>query len=154
MKQPRTRQRGVALMGALVFLLLLTLLGGLVVENAQTRKRRSDEEQLLFAGDQIRRAILSYYNTVPAGRGRSLPDSLDSLLEDRRFPTPMRHLRRLYVDPMTGSADWELVREGGGIVGVHSRSPDKPFKQAEFPVPYEGFAEAQSYEGWVFRIQR
>ncbi|TFY96360.1 type II secretion system protein [Ramlibacter humi] len=154
MAHRRNAQSGVALMGALVFLLLLTLLGGLIVESAQTQKRRSDEEQLLFAGDQIRRAILSYYNTVPTGRGRSLPDSLDSLLEDRRFPTPMRHLRRLYPDPMTGNADWEFVREGGGIVGVHSRASQKPFKQAEFSTPYETFSGATSYESWVFRIQR
>lgn len=148
------RQAGAALIGALVFLLLVSILGSVFVASAQTQKRRSDEEQLLFAGDQIRRAIASYYNTVPAGRSRSLPPDLDSLLEDSRFPTPLRHLRRLYVDPLTGRADWELIREGGGIVGVRSRSMSAPLKVAGFPSPYDDFEGAQVYADWVFRIRQ
>jgi hypothetical protein len=44
---------------------------------------------------------------------------LQDLLEDRRFVTMRRHLRQVYVNPMSGQADWEmLVAPDGGIKGV------------------------------------
>jgi len=71
-------------------------------------------------------------------RCRSEPEApaknFDELLSDPRFPTPVRHLRRVYRDPMTGSTEWGLVKEpDGGLSGVYSPSTDAPFKRAGFP---------------------
>ena len=46
---------------------------------------------------------------------------------------PVRHLRRLYRDPITGQDEWGLVEApGGGVMGVYSRSEDEPIKSGNF----------------------
>jgi type II secretory pathway pseudopilin PulG len=153
MINPRShRQRGVVLLTVLVFILVSTLAASTMVVRYDTERRREREAELLFAGAQIRKAIASYYNSIPPGGARSLPPSLDVLLNDPRFLTPMRHLRRLYKDPMTGQADWEPVTGPGGIVGVRSRSEATPIKQHGFQKPFEAFDGKQRYADWVFGI--
>ena len=120
-----------------------------VAEVATTAMRRDKEADLLFVGDQFARAIALYRASSPGAQ--QYPQRLDDLLADKRFPNVRRHLRRVYPDPMTGSADWGLVRgPGGGIVGVYSRSTTKPLKTANFPKGYEGFADAARYADWRF----
>lgn len=146
----RRASRGAVLLMVLVFVLGTTLVAGSLVQSYQNETRREREEQLLFVGDQYRRAIASYANTVAPGGARSLPQSLDDLVEDNRFPTPRRHLRRLYPDPMTGQADWVLLRSGPGIFGIHSRSDQEPLKQVGFPERYQVFERKPRYTDWVF----
>lgn len=146
----KTRQRGVVLLVALVFLFITTLGATALVDLQRTQSQRTKEEELLFAGDQFRRAIRSYYSTVAPGKGQTLPRSIDDLLEDSRFPVPVRHLRRLYADPMTGKPDWVLVQGAGGILGIHSRSTASTFKKAEFSVPNRAFQGKETYAEWVF----
>lgn len=144
------RQRGFTLLG------LLFLIAGMGVGMAalgtlwHTAAQREKEKDLLFAGDQYRRAIESFWKASPAGQER-LPKNFDELLEDPRFPNTVRHLRRLYRDPMTGSAEWGLVKEkDGGIAGVHSLSEGVPFKAANFPQAYRDFAGLPNYRAWIF----
>lgn len=146
-------QRGIVLLGLLVFILITCLAASTLVVSWQTQLRREKEAELLFVGDQFRRAIQSYYNTTPAGSPRSLPPSLEALVDDQRFPTPRQHLRRIYVDPMTGNVDWELVRESNGIVGVHSRSEARPLKIAGFSAQYRTFEGTRTYSQWKFQIE-
>lgn len=82
--------------------------------------------------------------------GRALPASIDDLLEDKRFPVPLHHLRRAYPDPMTGKADWKLLIEGGRIYGVYSSSTAETIKRARFPRRYAEFANARTYAEWQF----
>src|SRR5262245_17984536 len=120
-----------------------------VAEFATTALRRDKEADLLFVGDQFARAIAQY--RASSSGTQQYPQRLEDLLADKRFPNVRRHLRRVYPDPMTGSADWGLVRgPGGGIVGVYSRSTARPLKTANFPKGYEGFAGAASYADWRF----
>lgn len=146
------QQQGFTLL-AVLFLVAVLGVGmaalGLVWETAA---RREKEAQLLFVGDQYRRAIESYHRATPGGT-RQYPKRLQDLLLDRRFPQTVRHLRRLYADPVTGSPEWGLVKEGEGIIGVHSLSADAPMKQAGFPRVYEAFAEAASLGDWVFQAR-
>jgi type II secretory pathway pseudopilin PulG len=145
------RQSGLVLLAVLMFLLLTTLGASAMVELQRTHTQRAKEAELLFVGDQFRRAIKSYYS-VPAGKSQTLPRSLEDLLEDTRFPMPVRHLRRVYPDPMTGEADWVLVQGAGGIIGVHSRSTLSAFKKREFPVQYRDFQDKETYAEWVFVV--
>ena len=118
-------------------------------EIAATAMRRDKEAELLFVGDPFARAIALSRASSP-GSPQS-PQKLEDLLADKRFPNTRRHLRRVYPDPLTGSADWGLVRgPGGGIVGVYSRSTARPLKTANFPKGYESFADAASYSAWRF----
>lgn len=136
----------------LLFVLLTTLGASSMVEMHQTQTRREKEEQLLFVGDQYRRAIASYYGVSPPGGARSLPRSIEDLLSDKRFPTPMQHLRQAYPDPMTDKADWVLIRAGGGIAGVHSQSTRESIKKSGFPERYRLFEAKASYADWVFAV--
>lgn len=117
----------------------------------QTTAKREKEEELLFIGDEFRRAIASFYSQTPAGQVPRYPRSLDELVQDSRFPTPVHHLRRIYRDPITGSTDWGLVKTpDGGIQGVHSLSPAMPLKTSGFRDIDEDFAGKPRYDEWVF----
>jgi type II secretory pathway pseudopilin PulG len=137
-----------------IWMLFAVALAGIVLAGAgqiwQTEARREKEVELIFAGEQFRQAIGSYYENSP-GMPKRYPDSLERLLSDDRFPIVKRHLRKIFLDPMTGKAEWGLIRKPGfGIVGVHSLSAQKPFKRANFPERYAVFAGAKSYQDWEF----
>ena len=155
---PRLRgdsdQRGAVLLMLLVTVTLLGLLAGIAGTSWQTIVQRGREADLLWKGSQIRQAIDSYYNTSQTqGKGAALkafPGQLEDLLQDPRFLEVKRHLRRLYLDPMTGG-EWELIRApGGGIMGVCSTSVKKPFRQDGFSDENKSFAGQQSYRNWKF----
>jgi type II secretory pathway pseudopilin PulG len=150
---PKCEQTGVVLLTVLLFVLMTTMAAGSMVQMYQTQTQREKEEQLLFVGDQYRRAIASYYNTIPPGSARTLPSSLEVLLNDQRFPTPVQHLRRMYEDPMTGTKDWGLVSQGGGIAGVYSPSDKSPFKTAGFAPMYKSFEGKTAYTDWKFVVK-
>ena len=137
-----------------IWILFTVALAGIVLAAAgqlwQTEARREKEVELMFAGEQFRQAIGSYYESSP-GMPKRFPDSEQKLLFDDRFPIPKRHLRKFYFDPMTGRAEWGLIRKPGiGIVGVHSFSTRKPFKRANFHERYAAFSDAASYQDWAF----
>lgn len=147
------RAQGGLILLALLLILALTGLGSLVgIEVWATTMQREREEQLLFAGDEYRRAIASYYQMTP-NRVKVFPRSLNDLIKDDRFPTPVHHLRRLYPDPMTKDGEWGLVKQGAAIIGVHSLSEAPTLKKAGFPTPYKDFEAARSYDQWQFVLK-
>jgi hypothetical protein len=93
-----------------------------------------------------------YYYRTP-GAAHELPASLEELLEDPRYPGTQRYLRRIYRDPVTGSAEWGLVMTPGGrIMGVHSLSDRQPIKTGNFSEANREFAEKNSYREWHFKF--
>lgn len=149
----RAGQHGAVLLIVMLFVLVSTLAASTLVQSYQTQTRREKEEQLLFVGDQYRRAIASYYGVIPPGGARAMPRSIDDLLDDRRFSMPIQHLRRAYPDPMTGKVDWAFVRDRGGIAGVRSSSTQEPLKKSGFPDRYKHFEGRGSYADWSFVVQ-
>lgn len=142
------RQAGVTYIGVLLLVAALGMAATQAVEVLSTQQQRDRETQLLFVGDQFRRAIVSYYHS---GEGGQYPSSLQDLVEDNRAMHPIRHLRRVYVDPLTDTPDWGVVHgPGGTIMGVYSQAPGHPIKQANFPAGDEGFSDKKSYRDWVF----
>jgi type II secretory pathway pseudopilin PulG len=143
-------QRGVVLLALLLALALLAV--GLMntVDVWSMSRQRDREKELLFVGDQYRQAIQRYYTAAPAGGQRGYPTSLEVLLDDDRFPTPVHHLRRAYPDPITGKAEWGLLKAGDRIVGVYSLSEAAPIKKAGFSPAHQAFKDAASYKDWVF----
>lgn len=131
--------RGFALIVVLLMVVAVSLAATAAVQRPQTAMQREREAQLRFAGDQYRRALASYYGAVP--QAKQYPLRLEDLLEDRRFPVPRRHLRRLYPDPMTGRADWELLLQDGRIVGLHSRSRAPTLRQTDVATAPQTYAE-------------
>lgn len=146
----RCGQHGVVLLALLLALALFAL--GLMntVDVWRMSRQRDREKELLFVGDQYRQAIRRYYSAAPRGGQRGYPTSLEVLLEDDRFPTPVHHLRRAYPDPITGKPEWGLLKAGDRIVGVYSLSEAAPIKQAGFSPGHQAFKDAASYKDWVF----
>jgi type II secretory pathway pseudopilin PulG len=137
---------GFTYLGLLMLIAMMGLALTVVSDVWQTAQQRDKEEQLLFAGDQIRRAIGRYI----ASNG-SYPLQLEDLLKDPRFPGVRRFLRRLYRDPITGSAEWGLVKlQGDAIGGVYSLSEQEPLKKAEFSLADQSFEGKMKYSEWVF----
>ena len=137
-------------MGLMIGVALLGIGLALIGQVWHSAVQREKEKELLFIGNEFRRAILSFHESSPGGVQR-YPRSLDELLEDRRFPTSQRHLRRLYRDPMTDSAKWGLATApDGSIMGVFSLSEVAPRKISGFRSRDDSFAGARRYSDWKF----
>jgi type II secretory pathway pseudopilin PulG len=156
-RHPMTRRanqarapRGFMLLALLIGLTLASITLMAAVDIWTVQRQREKEQDLLFVGDQYRQAIQRYYFAAPPGTPRVLPVKLADLLEDDRYPIPVRHLRRLYPDPVTGQSEWGEVRVEDRIAGVYSLSEQPPIKQVDFPVIYRSFAERSQYREWVF----
>ena len=141
------KQKGFTYVGFLIFVAVAGAGLAAYGEVASHAAQREKEAELLFRGEQIRDAIASYYR-----KQQRYPQALAELLEDKRFPMPVRHLRRLYRDPMSGEADWGLVEApgGGGVMGVYSRSEDPPIKTGNFSAKNPEFEKATKYADWKF----
>jgi type II secretory pathway pseudopilin PulG len=115
-----------------------------------TATLRSRERELLFIGHEFRDAISSYYRSGIPG-ALMYPRSLEDLVEDRRGPVLRRHLRRIYADPITGAADWELITlPDGSLIGIASNSRRVPLKTGNFLPIDEAFDGAVCYCDWRF----
>jgi type II secretory pathway pseudopilin PulG len=128
----------IAIMGA-----GLALLG----EIWETAAAREKEAELLYVGNQYRLAIQRYYLSGL----QQYPRTFQDLLKDPRSPSPRRHLRQLYPDPITGSSEWAIIKgPDGGIMGVHSRSEAGPLKITNFKLRDRDFEGAAKYSDWKF----
>lgn len=91
--------------------------------------QREKEAELLFRLAQYRTAIARYR----ADHNR-YPQALEDLLVDTSRSERRRYLRRLYPDPFTGKADWnlDLVQDRTGAVSgirnLHSRDAGRPLR--------------------------
>ena len=146
----RGAHRGFTYIGLLIAIVLIGAALAMVGEVWGTEAQRERETELLWRGDAIRAAIEAYVLAAPGGAW-AYPHELKDLLQDPRAPMVKRYLRTIYVDPMTGAADWTLIRAtDGGILGVASASKGKPIKRKGFrPVDY-GFENAKCYCDWQF----
>lgn len=144
------RCRGFTYIGLLIIVAIIGIVTAASVSVGSVMQRRDAEEELLFIGQQFRRAFQLYYESTPAGHSRH-PAALTDLLKDPRYPNTRRYLRRIYVDPITGKDDWLTVAAPeGGIMGVRSSSQRRPIKLANFPAEFHAFENQESYAHWVF----
>jgi len=131
-------------------LLAVALMGGALAAVAPiwtTAAQREREAELLFIGEQFRRAIGSYYEASP-GPVKRYPATLADLLEDRRYPTTRRHLRRIYIDPMTRDTDWGVVLAADKtVMGVYSKARGSPFRRS---IPASVTPGGQGFGAWQF----
>lgn len=147
----RRRMRGFTYIGLLIMVAVIGIAATATLQVGAVVQRRAAEEELLAIGAEFRAALIGYANATPAGQRRA-PATLEDLLKDARFPAVRRHLRKRYVDPITGNDEWGVVRapDGGGIAGFHSLSDAVPIKTANFEPPFRHFDGAVSYRDWIF----
>ena len=119
-----------------------------------TMIKRETEKELLFRGDQIRSAIISYYYSAPEGSKPSFPDRIEDLIKDNRYPFVKRHLRKRYIDPLTSDGGWGLILDSAKkIRGVFSKSENPPLKTGNFKTINKKFEKAKTYSDWKFLFQ-
>ena len=151
MRNGKRRQGGFTYIGLIVFVFIIGLVGAATLKVEALLRRAQLERELLDTGMQFGLALDSYAAATPRGQPRA-PMRLEDLLRDNRFPNPRRHLRKLFIDPVTGKAEWGLVRAGeaGPILGVHSLSQATPLKQANFEPYFAGFENREHLAEWKF----
>lgn len=142
-------QRGFTYLWVMLAVAMIGLGLTAAVEVQLVVTKRQKEKHLLFVGRQVREAIGRYFEAAPTGL-KEYPASFDALLQDPRTPDLRRYLRKIYVDPMTGSDEWGVLEIGGRIAGIYSRSADKPIKQDRFDPAEAEFVGKAKYSEWVF----
>jgi len=136
----------------LILLAIISVGATATVQLGAITQRRSAEDELLHIGRQFRTALASYQTSTPAGMPR-LPKELIDLTKDPRHPELRRHLRQIPIDPITGKAEWGVIRTPDGFVeGVHSLSDARPIKIANFEPDFAGFEGSENYSEWEFRL--
>jgi len=144
---------GFTYLGLLLVMAVLGLTMAMAAELWQTVSQREKEKELIFIGHQFRLALKQYRDSDD-GDG-TLPSRLEDLLRDVRLEDETRrYLRKIYVDPLTGTTNWGLVLDDdGGIRGVYSLSTAVPLKTTGFAKEDALFANKQSYLDWKFKIK-
>jgi type II secretory pathway pseudopilin PulG len=117
-RSPKPLAQGFTYLGVLFAVALLGIGLSVVSEVWVKVAHRQKMAQLDWVGQQYVQAIESYYY-ANTGSVHFYPNSLEDLLEDKRYLYIRRHLRTLYPDPFTGKVSWALVPSAqGGIQGV------------------------------------
>ncbi|MED5598939.1 type II secretion system protein [Janthinobacterium sp. P210006] len=153
MRRFARRQRGFTYLGLIILVAILGLVGAAGLKVGSLLQRQAAEQELLDIGEQFADALQSYAGATPAGQPQQ-PPTLAALLRDPRFPQVRRHLRKLYVDPITGRAEWGLLYQPGsrGIIGVHSLSSSAPLKVGNFEARFTGFEGKTHLSEWQFVV--
>lgn len=148
--RPRGGQAGYSYIALLFIVAIMgSVLAGVGISWSKMAQREKEVE-LLFIGNQFRNAIVLYYNNQSSGI-QTYPRHLEDLLLDPRHPAIRRYLREIYIDPMTGSKEWGIVKSPEGFVmGVHSLSTATPIKKRNFKVIDAAFENQTRYSDWQF----
>ena len=151
----RGRQAGFTYLGLIIFVTIIGLVGAATLKIGALLQRAAAEEEFLDIGAAFSAALDSYAAATPQGAS-PYPPSLKELLKDPRVPGVRRHLRKIFVDPLTGKAEWGLVYLGDGttgVVAVHSLSTAKPLKIANFDSRFAGLDNADTISAWRFKAR-
>lgn len=142
---------GFTYVGLIVLVTIIGLVGAATLRADALLRRAAAEQELLDIGMAFIGALDSYAAVTPNGQSPQ-PSALEDLLIDRRSPVVRRHLRKIPVDPVTGQAEWGVIHSSdrAGIIGVHSLSQAKPFKRANFDVPFVDFENKERLSDWEF----
>jgi type II secretory pathway pseudopilin PulG len=147
------REGGFTYLGLVILVTVIGLVGAATLKVDSLLRRAQAEDDLLETGAAFSEALRTYAEATPKGQP-SQPPSLQELLKDPRFPGVRRHLRKIYVDPLTGKAEWGIVwanpGERRGVLAVYSLSKAKPLKVAHFDARFSGFENKQHISDWKF----
>jgi type II secretory pathway pseudopilin PulG len=133
---------------AAMFMLALGTQKVMFVVSQQAQRER--EAELLQIGAAFAQAIGTYYESSP-GTVKRWPTSLKDLEDDKRFVGIRRHLRQVYMDPITRSETWGLVRTSdGGITGIYSLSDASPIRSGALTIGNLSLPAASRYADWQF----
>ena len=147
-------EAGFTYVGLVVFVAILGLVGAATVKVDGLLRRAAAEQELLEIGAAYSEALRSYAAATPRGFP-TVPPTLQDLLRDPRFPGVRRHLRKIFVDPVTGKDEWGVLYQGDkvGVLAVYSLSQAQPLKLANFDARFLNFENKQHLSEWKFTAQ-
>ena len=147
----RARSGGFTYIGLIVLLAILGLVAAAGMKTGALMQRAAAEQELLEIGASFSDALRSYAAATPQGQPTQ-PPNLQALLKDPRFPNVRRHLRRIFVDPVTGKAEWGVITIGDKalVTGVYSLSGAKPLKVGNFDARFVNFDNKEKISDWKF----
>jgi type II secretory pathway pseudopilin PulG len=149
----RRREDGFTYLGLVILVTVIGLVGAATLKVDSLLHRAQAEEELLETGAAFSEALRTYAEATPKGQ-LPQPPSLQELLKDPRFPGVRRHLRKIFIDPLTGKAEWGIVwanpGDRKGVLAVYSLSKAKPLKVANFDARFSGFENKQRISDWKF----
>jgi type II secretory pathway pseudopilin PulG len=147
------RDGGFTYLGLVILVTVIGLVGAATLKIDALLRRARAEEELLQIGAAFGEALRTYAEATPKGQPAQ-PPSLKELLKDPRFPGVRRHLRKIFIDPMTGKAEWGIIwtnpGERKGVFAVYSLSTAKPLKIANFDPRFAGFENKEHVSDWKF----
>jgi len=148
---PARPARGFTYLSVIILVAILGLVAATTVRLGATLQRAAAERELLYIGEQFSDALKSYAAATPQGQPQQ-PPTMKELLKDPRFPGTRRHLRKIFVDPMTGKPEWGVVSMGEklGVLGIYSLSTAEPIKVSNFPSRFQSFEGKRKISDWVF----
>ncbi|MFC5512278.1 type II secretion system protein [Massilia jejuensis] len=144
-------EAGFTYVGLVVFVAILGMVGAATLKVDGLMRRAAAERELLETGAAFSAALSSYAAATPRGFP-TLPPTLQDLLKDPRFPGTRRHLRKIFVDPITGTTEWGVLYQGDkvGVLAVYSLSQARPLKVANFDKRFQGFENKEHLSEWKF----
>jgi type II secretory pathway pseudopilin PulG len=147
----KRREAGFTYLALVILLAIIGLVGAATLKVDSLLRRAAAEEELLEIGAAFSAALQSYAAATPKGQ-TAQPPTLQDLLKDPRFPGLRRHLRKMFVDPVTGKGEWGVVYLGDrtGVVAIHSLSDAKPLKLANFDARFQNFENKEHISDWKF----
>ncbi len=130
---------GLTLVELVVTIAIISILAGAAIPVARFEVKREKERELRRDLWEMRDAIDRYYDAASKGAFQTKADSLnyppdlDTLVDGVDVQTKhVRFLRKIPIDPMTGTADWNLKSNqddadsdswgGQNVFDVHSKS--------------------------------
>lgn len=145
------REAGFTYVGLVVFVAILGMVGAATLKVDGLLRRAAAEQELLETGAAFSAALRSYAAATPHGSS-PVPPTLRALLKDPRFPGTRRHLRRIFVDPVTGCTEWGIQYQGDkvGVLAVYSLSQAQPLKLANFDARFQQFENKEHLSEWKF----
>ncbi len=139
-------RRGFTLILVMAVVVIIGIMLAAAGQSWRMIMKREREKELLFRGSQIKEAIECYRRQKVV----TPLNDLNDLVNVRRTP-PIRRLRRLYADPMTGKTGWRLIKDQYGICGVASTSNEEPLKVSFSNISsLSSFEGKQKYSEWEF----
>lgn len=147
------RQGGFTYLGLVITLAIVGMVGAAALKVDALLRRAAAEQELLETGAAFSEALKSYADATPRGQPAQ-PPSLKELLKDPRFPGVRRHLRKIFIDPVTGRAEWGIVWANPGnetgVLAVYSLSQAQPLKQANFDARFANLEGKEHLSEWKF----
>lgn len=156
--------KGFIFISVLILVVIMSILMAMIAKSWTYQVKRSNEEQLIYIGEHYARAIRNFHL-----QHKRYPFKLKELIE-----TQPRYLRKLYIDPITKSEDWGVIRLSDMLSGKLKKNDDlngnetsqiKPttFSSQQLAsgqivgiyskskeTPFRNYQKGDSYDDWKF----